>query len=90
MKLLKTQLGLPGFNFLDTNGQHNGLDYGFALLWNNSTIDGYWKMQNLKSRLNSMLLRNLINYCHAQLDNGPWPSIAEPYAYVDVRGNHAK
>lgn len=68
----------------------NSPDYGFAPLWTNSTIDGYLKMQNLKSRLNNMVLRNLINYCHAKLDNGHRPSIAEPDAYVDVRRNYAK
>lgn len=97
MKLLRTELGFPGFNFLDTNGQYNarisltnGLDYSFAPLWTNSTIDVYLKMRNLKSRLNNLVLRNLIHYCHAKLDDGLRHSIAKLETYVDVRGNHAK
>jgi beta-glucosidase len=52
MKLLKTELGFPGFVFPDTNAQQhalasatNGLDYGSACLWTTSTIEGYLKTQ---------------------------------------------
>lgn len=98
MKLLKTELGFPGFVFPDTNAQQhalasatNGLDYGSASLWTTSTIEGYLKTHNLtEARLNDMAIRNLISCYHVNLDNGTQPSTAEEDAYVDVRSNHAK
>ncbi|GLI74308.1 hypothetical protein PoHVEF18_002545 [Penicillium ochrochloron] len=98
MKLLKTELGFPGFVFPDTNAQQhalasatNGLDYGSASLWTTSTIEGYLKTHNLtEARLNDMAIRNLIGYYYVKLDNGTQPSTAEEDAYVDVRSNHAK
>ncbi|OKP12574.1 hypothetical protein PENSUB_1667 [Penicillium subrubescens] len=89
MKLLKTELGFPGFVFPDTNAQQhtlasaaNGLDYGSASLWTTSTIEGHLKTINLtKARLNDMAIRNLIGYYHVNLDNGTQPSTAEEDAY---------
>lgn len=50
MKLLKTELGFPGFVYPDTNGQQdalasatNALGYGSASLWSDSVIEGYLK-----------------------------------------------
>jgi beta-glucosidase len=98
MKLLKTELGFPGFVFPDINAQQhalasatNGLDYGSASLWTTSTMEGYLKTHNLtEARLNDMAICNLIGYYYVNLDNGTQPSTAEEDAYVDVRSNHAK
>lgn len=98
MKMLKSQLGFPGFVFPDTNAQQHalasathGLDKGSASLWTTSTIEGYLKTHNLtEARLNDMAIHNLIGYYHVNLDSGTQASSAGEDAYVDVRSNHDK
>ncbi|KAL3481326.1 glycoside hydrolase superfamily [Aspergillus californicus] len=98
MSKLKTQLGFPGMVWPDTNGQNSaegsalgGEDYGSSSVWSTSTMNELLSNGTLtKSRLNDMVIRNMMGYYYVNLDNGLQPSKESQDAYVDVMGNHSK
>jgi len=84
MGALKSDLGFPGFVFPDTNAQKTaygsisgGLDYGSSSTWSTSTVEAFLSNGSLtEARLNDMVIRNVIGYYKANLDNGEQPSKA--------------
>lgn len=84
MGALKTDLGFPGFVFPDTMAQKTaygsisgGLDYGSSNTWSTSTIKAFLSNGSLtEARLDDMVIRNVIGYYKANLDNGEQPAKA--------------
>ncbi|THX57987.1 putative beta-glucosidase D [Aureobasidium pullulans] len=97
MGMLKTDLGFPGMVWPDQNGQKTalgsatgGLDYGSSSTWSTSTIEAFLSNGSLsEARLNDMVIRNVIGYYRANLDNGEQPSKADYDDYVDTMSDHA-
>ncbi|KAI5270885.1 putative beta-glucosidase D [Aureobasidium subglaciale] len=98
MGTLKSDLGFPGMVWPDQNGQKTalgsatgGLDYGSSSTWSTSTINAFLSNGSLtEARLDDMVIRNVIGYYRANLDNGEQPSKAEYDDYVDTMSNHAE
>lgn len=97
MDVLKTELGFPGMVYPDVNGQktalgsiQGGLDYGSSSTWSTSTLAELLSNGSLtEARLNDMVIRNVIGWYQAGLNNGSQPSLATTDEYRDVRGNHS-
>jgi beta-glucosidase len=97
MGALKTELGFPGFVFPDTNAQKTaygsisgGLDYGSSSTWSTSTIEAFLNNGSLtEARLDDMVIRNVIGYYKADLDNGEQPSKAGVRSLIYKARNYA-
>ncbi|KAG9728295.1 putative beta-glucosidase D, partial [Aureobasidium melanogenum] len=98
MSTLKTDLGFPGFVFPDTMAQKTalgsitgGLDYGSSSTWSTSTVEAFLNNGSLtEARLDDMVIRNVIGYYKANMDNGEQSSKAGYDDYVDTMSNHAE
>ncbi|KAH8641590.1 putative beta-glucosidase D [Alternaria alternata] len=96
-RLLKTEMGFPGFVNPDAGAQKTGvdsanagLDYGSSSYWSNATlIAGIANGTFTEDRLNDMVIRNLIGYFR-QEQNINYPTHAGYTDHVDVRGKHGE
>lgn len=94
--LLKAELGFLGLVYADVGGQrtafgsaNGGLDYGSSSTWSADTMEAGMKNGSLTTaRLDDMVMRNVIGYYKAGLNNGSQPAQASTSDYVDNRGNH--
>ena len=97
MGLLKTEVGYPGLVLPDINAQKTalgsaigGLDYGSSNVWTTDVMTTMLNNGSLsQARLDDMVIRNVIGYFYANLDNGEQPAHADTSDYVDTMGDHA-
>lgn len=97
MGLLKTELGFPGMVVPDTTAQKTaegsatgGLDLGSSSTWTTSVMKTMLENGTISDeRLDDMVMRNVIGYYFAGMDNGEMPSEASYDDYVDTMGNHS-
>lgn len=96
-KLLKAEMGFPGFVSPDAGGQKTsidsanaGLDYGSESFWSNTTLlAGIANGTFTGVRLNDMVIRNVMGY-FVQNQDVSYPSHAGYTDRVDVRKNHGE
>ncbi|KAH8878932.1 beta-glucosidase D [Thozetella sp. PMI_491] len=90
--LLKGELGFPGFVVPDISGQrttdgsaNGGLDWASDQKWSPAIIEDLVTSGKLSTeRLDDMVIRNIIGWYRANLNNGSFPSAATATDYREV------